>query len=197
MKKILLVLMSTLILTGCVSQTTTVTIDDKAAATIEKKFSLGTSSTTMGTDKLSLAAGDKFLETVRKQNPESLLRYKTETDSGYVAVIKADNIAKEDIFAKEQFFKPKNKKNLDCKTSKNKTECKADFIVNIKSPDLDKVLEENGLKYEDLAPYTLTIKLPVKADSQNAKFFDLNNNLYTWEIPAGVETPVNIEFTIK
>ncbi len=197
MKKILLVLMSTLILTGCVSQTTTVTIDDKAGATIEKKFSFGSASTTMSTDKLSIAAGDKFLESVRKQNPESLLRYTTETDSGYVAVIKKENITKEDIFASEAFFNPKNKKNLDCKTSKNHTECKADFTVNFKSEELDKVLAENGLKYEDLAPYTLTIKLPVKAESHNAKFFDLTNNLYTWEIPAGGETPVKFDFVIK
>ena len=75
MKKILMVLMSTLLLTGCVSQTTTVTIDGSSSATIEKKFSFGAASTTMSTDKLSMAAGDKFLESVRKQNPESILRY--------------------------------------------------------------------------------------------------------------------------
>lgn len=197
MKKILMVLMSTLLLTGCVSQTTTVTIDGSSSATIEKKFSFGAASTTMSTDKLSMAAGDKFLESVRKQNPESILRYKTETDSGYVAVIKKENITKEDIFANESFFKAKNKKNLDCKAAKNRTECSANFVVNIKSPELDKILQENGLKYEELSPYTLTIKLPVKAESHNAKFFDLTNNLYTWEIPAGVETPVKLDFVIK
>ena len=197
MKKILMVLMSTLLLTGCVSQTTTVTIDGSSSATIEKKFSFGAASTTMSTDKLSMAAGDKFLESVRKQNPESILRYKTETDSGYVAVIKKENITKEDIFANESFFKAKNKKNFDCKAAKNRTECSANFVVNIKSPELDKILQENGLKYEELSPYTLTIKLPVKAESHNAKFFDLTNNLYTWEIPAGVETPVKLDFVIK
>ena len=97
----------------------------------------------------------------------------------------------------ESFFKAKNKKNFDCKAAKNRTECSANFVVNIKSPELDKILQENGLKYEELSPYTLTIKLPVKAESHNAKFFDLTNNLYTWEIPAGVETPVKLDFVIK
>ena len=107
MKKILLVLMSTLLLTGCVSQTTTVTIDDKASATVEKKFSLGMAYSS--TDKLSKMVGDKFLEVARTQNPESLMKYQTEKDSGYVAILKTENITKEDIFAKEQFFKPNAK----------------------------------------------------------------------------------------
>ncbi len=195
MKKILLVLMSTLLLTGCVSQTTTVTIDDKASATVEKKFSLGMAYSS--TDKLSKMVGDKFLEVARTQNPESLMKYQTEKDSGYVAILKTENITKEDIFAKEQFFKPKNKKNLECKTSKNKTECKADFVVNIASPEIDKLLKDNGLTYQDLDPYTLVMKLPVQAESHNAKFFDLKNYVYIWEIPLGAPSTVNLKFTIK
>ena len=195
MKKILLVLMSTLILTGCVSQTTTVTIDDKASATVEKKFSLG--STYTSADKLSKMVGDQFLEVVRTQNPESLMKYQTEKDSGYVAILKTENITKEDIFTKEQFFKPTNKKNLECKVSKNKTECKADFVVNIASPEIDKLLKDNGLTYQDLDPYTLVMKLPVQAESHNAKFFDLKNHVYIWEIPLGAPSSVNLKFTIK
>ena len=187
--------MSTLILTGCVSQTTTVTIDDKASATVEKKFSLG--STYTAADKLSKMVGDQFLEVVRTQNPESLMKYQTEKDSGYVAILKTENITKEDIFTKEQFFKPTNKKNLECKVSKNKTECKADFVVNIASPEIDKLLKDNGLTYQDLDPYTLVMKLPVQAESHNAKFFDLKNHVYIWEIPLGAPSSVNLKFTIK
>ena len=194
MKKVLLILMSTLILSGCVSQTTTVTIDGKASAVMEKKFSFGSS---MMTDSLSKAVGDKFLQSVRTQNPDSLLKYKNSEDMGYIAVIKTENIAKKDIFASEPFFTPKNKKNLDCKQIKDETQCKANFVVNISSPEIEKTLKENQLTYQDLEPYILTLKLPVKADSHNAKFFDLNNFIYIWEIPAGVETPVNIDFTIK
>lgn len=195
MKKILLVLMSTLVLTGCVSQTTTVTIDDKSSAVMEKKFSFGS---VMVADSLSKSVGDKFLEKVRTQNPESLLKYENEKDTGYVAVIKTENITKQDVFAQEQFFKPESgKKNLDCKESKGKTVCSANFSVNISSPEIDKTLKDNGLTYQDLSPYVLVMKLPVKADSHNAKFFDNNNFVYTWEIPAGVATPVNIKFSIK
>ncbi len=194
MKKVLLILMSTLILSGCVSQTTTVTIDGKASAVMEKKFSFGSP---MMTDSLSKAVGDKFLQSVRTQNPDSLLKYKNSEDMGYIAVIKTENIAKKDIFASEPFFTPKNKKNLDCKQIKDETQCKANFVVNISSPEIEKTLKENQLTYQDLEPYILTLKLPVKADSHNAKFFDLNNFIYIWEIPAGVETPVNIDFTIK
>ena len=195
MKKILLVLMSTLLLTGCVSQTTTVTIDDKASATIEKKFSLGSVYTSA--DKLSKMVGDKFLEIVRTQNPESLMKYQTENDSGYIAILKKENITKEDIFTKEQFFKPTNKKNLECMKSKKKTKCKADFVVNIASPEIDKLLKDNGLTYQNLPPYTLVMKLPVQAESHNAKFFDLKNCVYIWEIPLGAPSSVNLNFTIK
>lgn len=195
MKKILLVLMSTLLLTGCVSQKTTVTIDKDSNAVIEKKFSFGSSMTTA--NDLAKKAGEGFLASVRAQNPVSLLKYKTEEDAGYIAVIKPGNIADKDIFASEKFFLPKDKKNLNCKKSKNTTSCTADFVVNIASPELEKVLKDNELSYKDLDPYVLTIKLPVQAEAHNATFFDLENNVYIWEIPAGQPIPVNLKFTIK
>ena len=62
---------------------------------------------------------------------------------------------------------------------------------------IDKLLKDNGLTYQDLDPYTLVMKLPVQAESHNAKFFDLKNYVYIWEIPLGAPSTVNVKFTIK
>ena len=59
------------------------------------------------------------------------------------------------------------------------------------------MLKDNGLTYQDLAPYTLVMKLPVQAKIHNAKFFDLKNYVYIREISLGAPFHVNLEFAIK
>ena len=40
------------------------------------------------------------------------------------------------------------------------------------------------------------MKLPNQAKSHNANFFDLEKNTYIWEIPAGGQADVKINFNI-
>ena len=193
-KKILLLVMSAVLLTGCVSQQSTVTIDKKANATIEKKFSYGS---TYASDELSKKAAEYFLNGVKAQNPVSLQKYKTDEDMGYIAILKPGNAIDNDVLAIESFFKPnEGTKNINCQKEKKVVSCKADFNINLKNKDLEKLLDENGLTYDDLEPYVLIMKLPNQAVSHNANFFDLEKNTYVWEIPAGGQADVKINFNI-
>lgn len=196
MKKIVIALASVLLLTGCVKQSTTVVFNNDNTAIMEKKLNTGDASL-MGASGTMKMIEKKFIDSVKKQNPTSVLRFNNGTDSGIVANIKFNDITKEDVFAKETFFIPKYKKNVDCKKQFNKTKCVADFNVNISGEQIELILEENQMTYKDLKPFELIIQLPVQAQKHNASFFDLEKNLYIWEIEAGVYTPVNFIYEIN
>ncbi len=193
MKKLVLLLMATLLLTGCVKQTTTVTINDNASAVVKKDLNLGASVTE---GSIQAEIGQRFLDNARKQNPVSLLKSTKDGEVVYTSVVKYDDVIKNDVFANETFFTPVNKsqKTLNCKSDKKRTTCTADFVAKIESEEIKKVLDENGLTYSDLDPYVLVMNLPVVAESHNANFFDLEAKSYIWEIPAGQEIPVKLKF---
>lgn len=186
-----MLMVSTLLLTGCMKQTTTVTIKNDASATIEKKLS--TAGSSMTSTSLTQLVEKKFIDALRKQNPTSLMRYNTSDDSGIVGIIKIKDITCRDILASEAFFKPKDKQNLKC----NKNTCVADFSIKIQSEELDQVLAENELSYKDLAPFNFILNIPTEADAHNATFFDVEKHSYIWEVPAGVEVPVYAKFNLK
>ena len=190
-KKIAMIMMSTLLLTGCMKQTTTVTINTDASAIIEKKLSTAGSTLTGGS--LTQLVEGKFIESIKRQNPTSLLRYNTADDSGIIGIIKVKDVSGNDILASETFFTPKNKKNLSC----TKTSCVADFTIKIQSEELDKVLADNELSYKDLQPFNFVLNIPTAAETHNATFFDNEKHNYIWEIPAGVEVPVYAKFNLK
>lgn len=190
-KKLALLIISTLLLTGCMKQTTSVTIQKDASATIEK--TLSTAASSMTSSSLTQLVEKKFIESIKKQNPTSLMRYNTGSDAGIVGVIKIKDATVNDILASEAFFTPKEKANLTC----TKTACVADFTIKIQSEELDKVLAENGLYYEDLAPFNFILNTPTAAESHNATFFDVEKRSYIWEVPAGVEVPVYAKFNLK
>ena len=190
-KKIAMILLSTLMLTGCMKQTTTVTINSDSTAIIEKKLS--TSGASLGSNGLAQLVEGKFVESVRKQNPVSLLRYETSDDSGIVGVIKTKAGSGNDILASEPFFVANNGMNLAC----TKTFCVADFKILIKSEELEKVLEENHLSYNDLSPFNFVLNTPTVVETHNATFFDNEKHTYIWEVPVGVEVPVYAKFNLK
>lgn len=195
-RTITLLLLSAVLLCGCVKQSTTVTINNNASAIVEKKLNTASASS-LDSSGVIATIEQRFIESVKKQNPVSILRYKDGEDGGIVGVIKYKNIVKEDIFASEAFFTPNGKKNISCVTRGSETECTVDMNIEIAGADLDKFLEEQGLQYKDLDPFVLTINLPAPAKSHNATLFDNEQCSYIWEVPAGQKVPVNVKFSLK
>ena len=180
------------LLSGCAQQSTTVTINQNGSAVVEKKLDMGSSiSSAYG---FSADIEQKFTDSLKRQKPVSVLRYKDANSGGIVGKFNIDSVVTKDIFASEDFFYSKDKKKLNCVKKHDLTECTGEFYVKIASEELNKFLEENSLTYDSLDPYILTFVLPKQATSHNAKFYDLEKNMYIWEIPAGKEIPISIKF---
>ena len=188
MKKIislvLVMAMLLFVLTGCVKINYEVTLNENGSADVAFVYAFDKATLeSMGASSEDMS---KSMEEQSEENGFKIEAYSDEKSDGFRATKHIDNVA--DVSLQEAFGEENVK---DSDANKIKIEKKGSKTVFSQNAEID--LSEMDESYASMLEMKYTVKLPVKADKNNAQEVSKDGKTLTWTLKAGEVNKV--EFT--